>query len=218
MAYIQRLATTADIEAIALLWKNFAYQRAKVNPSMKVKPNFDFKQYVTRQLQKLNAYCFVLEYNNSNTTKTKTIVGFLHTYVYDEAPPPQLPSHLLEEYQWQTPFLPRRVGTVLALYVSQRHRQGKAIVQLIRAAILKARELKVTDIDLLISEDQGNLQKFLEKNGFTKAATAYTKHYQISTDTLLPSLHPSHPKLAQRENLSPEAIPLRDSKTNNKFR
>jgi hypothetical protein len=59
------------------------------------------------------------------------------------------------------------------------------------AAIAKAEELKVTDIDLLISIDQRGIHALLERFGFIKSAIQYTKHYEI-TDENLPNLHPSY--------------------------
>jgi hypothetical protein len=136
------------------------------------------------------------------------IVGFLFTYVYDEAPPPQISA--LE--MWQNPFIPRRVGAVLGMYVKEKHRKPETINLLIEAAIAKAEELKVSDIDLLISIDQTGIQALLERFGFVKAAIQYTKHFDISEKDL-PSLHPAYLRLKEKEDIPPGTILLRDIKT-----
>lgn len=177
MPYQQRLAIANDTNALTSLWEKFAHDRAEINPSMKVKPNFDFKQYVEYQLKKKDRYCFILEYYPQENPENKTIVGFLYTYIYDESPPPNLPPELSEEIELQTPFLPRKVGSVLGLYVEEKHR-GIGIKILIESALKKSEELGITDLDLLISEDQLSLQKFLEKKyNFTKSGVQFVKHY-----------------------------------------
>lgn len=176
MSYQQRLATLADIDAITPLWEKFAHHRAVINPSMKVKPDFDFRRYVEYQLKKNHRFCFILEHYLEETPENKQIVGFLYTYVYDETPPSDLPADLLAEIENQTPFLPRKVGSVLGLYVEENHR-GIGINFLIKAAFKQAKELQLTDLDLLISEDQESLQRLLEKIGFTKSAVQFIQHY-----------------------------------------
>ena len=80
------------------------------------------------------------------------------------------------------------------MYVQEFHRKPSTITLLTEAAIAKAEELKVTDIDLLISIDQTGIHALLERFGFTKAAIQYTKHYDI-TGTNLPNLRPSYKNL-----------------------
>jgi hypothetical protein len=89
---------------------------------------------------------------------------------------------------------------VLGMYVRDAHRKPSTITLLTQAAISKAEELKVSDIDLLISIDQTGIQALLERSGFVKAAIQYTKYFEIS-GTDLPSLHSSHLKLGERENI-----------------
>lgn len=50
--YTHRQATAADAAEIAPLWAGFAQERTAVDPSMLLKANFDFLQYVQRQLEK----------------------------------------------------------------------------------------------------------------------------------------------------------------------
>lgn len=179
MPYRSKLATLEEVDEISHLWEKFTFHRAQINPSMKVKPNFDFRRYAQYQLNKSHRYCFILEHYLNENGEIKKIVGFIFTYIYDEAAPQNLPLDLLEEIEIQTPFLPRKVGSVLGLYVEQEHR-GIGIKTLIESALKKAEELQITDLDLLISEDQKSLQDFLSKNkryGFTRSAVQYIKHY-----------------------------------------
>lgn len=41
-----RLATATDAKDLAPLWQAFAAEREAIDPSMLVKPNFDFEKYV----------------------------------------------------------------------------------------------------------------------------------------------------------------------------
>lgn len=181
--YHQRLAIPEDATNIAPLWRDFVEGRSQANPSIKLKSDFDYQGYVEYQLKRPLSFGFVLETEGQ-------IVGFLFTYVYDEAPPPQVAALTMLE----NPFIPRRIGSVLGLYVEEVHRQPETIKLLMEAAIAKAEELKVTDIDLLISIEQGGIHALLERFGFIKSAIQYTKHYEI-TDQNLPNLHPSYPDL-----------------------
>jgi ribosomal protein S18 acetylase RimI-like enzyme len=200
MSYIQRIATLSDISAIAPLWKAFVEARSQADSSMRLKTEFDYERYVTYQLKKPLSFGFLLEY-------AEEIVGFLFIYIYDETPPPQLSAlEMLEN-----PFVPRRVGAVLGLYVQEAHRKPSTINLLIEAAIAKAEELKVTDIDLLISIEQTGIHALLERFGFTKAAIQYTKHYDI-TDNNLPNLRPSYQDL-EIAVPNPGKIPLKDPQT-----
>ncbi|MGD1702396.1 hypothetical protein [Dapis sp. BLCC M229] len=47
MNYTHRLATPEDSQAIAPLWAEFATERANIDPSMKLKPNFEYEKYVS---------------------------------------------------------------------------------------------------------------------------------------------------------------------------
>jgi len=204
MSYIQRIATLEDISAIAPLWKAFAEARSLADPlSMPLIRDFDYERYVADQLAKPLSFCFVLE-------SEKELVGFISIYLYDEAPPSDLPSDL---EILNNPFKPRRVGAVLGLYVQELHRKIETIKLLIDAATKKAESLKITDIDVLVSQDQTGVHALLEKTGFTKSAVQYTKHYEIN-ETNLPSLHPHHRELQQIDISKPEAIPLKDPLTN----
>lgn len=215
MSYTHRLATPEDATAITPLWQAFATERAAANPSMVVKPNFDFHKYVTHQLNKPLTYCWVLEHQTNNQ---KTIVGCLFLFFYNEAPPPNLPPELIQQHEIENPFLPRRICTALGLYIQPSHRQPAPIKQLIDAGIQQAEAMQVTDIDLMIAADQTGIQALLERAGFTKSAVQFTRHYSIPTNTELPSLHPPHPELAEIALPTPNAIPLRDPDTNELIR
>lgn len=217
MPYTHRLATPEDAKSIAPLMTAFAQERESVDPSMLLKPNYDFEQYVAYQLSKPLSYCWVLEYNDGEP-ESKTIVGFFFTYTYDETPPASLPEELRQHQQLENPFQPRRVGSVLGLYVQPNHRKQYAIAQLIEAGIQTAENLKVTDIDVLVSAEQTGIHALLEKLGFHKAAVQFTRHYEIATDGELPSLHPPHPELPEIAALAPSAIPLRNLETNELIR
>lgn len=206
MPYTQRLATLAERSAIAPLWRDFVHHRTGADPSMKLKSDFDFEKYVGYQLQKPLSYCFLLE-----ETETQALVGFLAVYVYDETPPIQLLD--IQE----NPFMPRRVGTVLGLYIQENHRQPQTINLLIDAALKKAEELKITDVDLLISAEQSGIHALLKKLGFTKAAIQYTKRYEVNS-TDLPSLDLTHPYPKKIDIPGARAIPLLDFKTNEAMR
>jgi len=209
--YAHRLASIEDAQAIAPLWAAFAAERAAADPSMVVKPNFDFEKYVAHQLDKPLSYCFVLEYQSNNSPQ---IVGCIFIYFYDEAPPPLLPAEMLEEHELENPFMNRRVGSVLGMYVEPEHRQPEAIQLIANAAIKKAEEMQVSDIDLLIAADQTGIQALLKRAGFTQAAVQFSKHYQNPTNAELPSLHLPHPELDLPEPPAPGAMPLRDPQTN----
>ncbi len=208
MPYTHRLATIEDAKAIAPLMSAFAEERESADPSMILKPKYDFEQYVAYQLTKPLSFCWVLEDTN------KTIVGFFFAYTYDEKPPATLPEELRQHQERENPFQPRRVGSVLGLYVQPEHRHPEAIKQLIEAGIQQAESLKVTDIDVLISAEQTGIQSLLERLGFQKAAVQYTRHYDMAIDTELPSLHPPHPEVLEVIPPAPSAIPLRDPNTN----
>ncbi len=206
MHYTYRLATLADAEAIAPLWAAFAAERAAIDPSMAVKPNFDFYRYIEHQLTKPLTYTWVLETTNE-------IVGCLVTYFYDEAPPPALKVEWATYQEIENPFVFRRVGSVLGLYVQPEHRQPETIFGLAERAIAQAEELKITDIDLLIGADQTGLQALLKRAGFTQAAMQFTKHYPLTVDRSLPSLHPPLPTVDGVVIPTPEALPLYHGKT-----
>lgn len=209
--YSHRLATATDAKAIAPLWQAFAAERESIDPSMLVKPNFDFEKYVTSQIEKTLSFCWLLEHSD-------TIIGCLFIYYYDEAPPANLPEYLIQQHNIDNPFQSRRVGSVLGMYVQPEHRKSEAIQMLAQAAIAHAKTMKVSDIDLLIAADQSGMQAMLQRAGFTKAAVQYTRHYDISTDAELPSLHPPHPELPDVELPTPRAIPLRHPQTNELLR
>lgn len=111
----------------------------------------------------------------------------------------------------ENPFVPRRVGAVLGMYVQESHRKPATISFLTEAAIAKAEELKVTDIDLLVSIDQTGIHALLERFSFTKAAIQYTKHYDI-TGTNLPNLRHFYENSGS-DFFNPGGIPLKDPQT-----
>ncbi|MGK7954982.1 MAG: GNAT family N-acetyltransferase, partial [Crocosphaera sp.] len=163
MNYTHRLATSADSQAIALLWQEFAIERQKIDPSMTIKPNFDFEKYISHQLSKPLSFAYVLEHETNSQSQ---IVGCILVYCYDEAPPPDLPAEFSAQHELENPFLPRRVGSVLGLYVQPEHRQTEHILLLVNAAIKKAELMEVSDIDVLIAADQKGIQAFLKRSGF----------------------------------------------------
>jgi hypothetical protein len=210
MTYTTRLANSNDVTTIAPLWESFAQEWAAADDSMVIKPNFDFEKYIAYQLTKSLTYGWVLEHQDHEQS---TIIGCLLIYFYDEAPLPNLPPDLLAAYELENPFQPRRIGSVLSLYVQPKHRKPHAIQQLAIAALHHAEQLQVTDLDILMSIDQGFVHSLLKDNGFEQSALQFTRRYTIPTDTALPNLHP----LAAISNAptlpSPDAIPLRDPKT-----
>jgi GNAT superfamily N-acetyltransferase len=173
MSYVQRLATTDDISAIAPLWRAFTEARSQADPTLMLKPDFDYEQYVGMLLAKPSSYCFVSEYLSDDGDRS--IIGFLLAYIYDENPRPNLPPELTT---LEKPFKPRLVSSVVGLYVQEKHRHLDTIKQLVNAALTKAEELKITDIDILISAQETGIHALLERAGFTKAMVQYVKHYQ----------------------------------------
>ena len=204
MAYTQRIATLDDVGAIAPLWQAFAEARSQVDPSMQLVYGFDYERYVAYQLAKPLFFCFVLEYEQQP-------VGFLSIYIYDEAPPADLPSDITF---LDSPFKSRRVGAVFGLYVQEIHsKKGVGIKILIDAAMQKAESFKITDIDILVSNDQLGIHEYLEKRlGFKRSAVQLTKHYEI-TDKDLPNLHIRNNEVDRVNIPIPEAIPLKDLST-----
>lgn len=165
MSYTHRLATLEDVGAIAPLMSAFAAERSTVDPSLTIKPNYDFNQYITHQLQKANCFCLVLEHGQSQGNSE--IVGFFFFFAYDEAPPPQLPENLRHQYEQESPFLSRRVASALGLYVQPQHRNAQGIQKLILAGMEYVDHWKVSDVDVLISAEQTGIQSLLERLYFS---------------------------------------------------
>jgi ribosomal protein S18 acetylase RimI-like enzyme len=216
MTYTHRPATPEDATAIAPLWQAFAADRARVDPSMTPFPEFNFERYISQQLSKPLSFGWVLENGEEGeheSHESKAIVGCLMVYFYDEAPPPDIPEEFMTDEALDNPFIDRRVGSVLGLYVHPDHRNPETIQLLSSAAIQQAQEMKVNDIDILVGADQTGIHALLERFGFTKAAVQYTKHYNIDPDADLPSLHPPHPELEANPDAEPGFLPLKDPKT-----
>ena len=218
MPYIPRTAVLDDGEAIALLYQAFARELAQVNPTMQVKPDFNFHSYIVRQLESPNTFGFVLEHSEdralvtscSEGSGTAEVVGFLLAYGYDEAPPPELSQEFIERHESANPFVSRRVGKVLGLYVKEEHRRPEAITGLIEAALDRGSELKLTDIDVLVSAEQTGVHRLLERHGFAKSAVQYTKHYEVDDKDSLPKLHLTVSEEGDEELPGLGVIPLRD--------
>ncbi len=190
--YTQRLATLDDVTTVAPLWKALVHSREHLDPAMQVKPDFDFTEYVTFQITKPHSYCFLLEYHQNNQT---TIVGCLFVYFYDENPAPYLDEQYRPQHELENPFIPRRVCSILGMYLDPEHRDPKAIQILAKAGIDKAEEMKVTDIDLLVCAEQTGMQALLKKWGFKQQAFQFCKHYTIDSQEELPDLHQPLPEL-----------------------
>ncbi len=190
--YTQRLATLDDVTTVAPLWKALVHSREHLDPAMQVKPDFDFTEYVTFQITKPHSYCFLLEYHQNNQT---TIVGCLFVYFYDENPAPYLDEQYRPQHELENPFIPRRVGSILGMYLDPEHRDPKAIQILAKAGIDKAEEMKVTDIDLLVCAEQTGMQALLKKWGFKQQAFQFCKHYTIDSQEELPDLQQPLPEL-----------------------
>ena len=190
--YTHRLATVDDAAEIAPLWQAFAQERVAADPSMKIQPDFDFQHYILRQLELPLSFGWVLEHHSEeNTSDEKTsIVGCIFVYFYDEAPPAGLPQEMLVEHELDNPFKPRRVGSVLGMYVQPEHRDSDNIKRLAHTAIQQAIDMQVSDIDILVCAEQTGIQALLQRAGFTKAAVQYTKHFEVANYPELASLHP----------------------------
>lgn len=199
--YYQRRTNLNDAVAIAPLWEAFLMERSHHDPSLVLKPHFDYVLYVKQKLESPSIYGFLIEYG-----EIKDIVGFLFVYVHDEIP------SLDYEGMMDSPFQPRRIGGAIGMYVLEEHRQPEAITLLVESAIALAEELKISDIDLLISTEQTGVQKLLERFGFQKAAIQYTKHYEITGQNLPTLQTPTSLGIAVKMP-QPGLIPLRDPKT-----
>jgi N-acetylglutamate synthase-like GNAT family acetyltransferase len=195
--YQTRLATLKDLDVISSLWQEFTEERLRLDPTLSIASDFDFTEYVKQHLSKDSTYCWLLESsevlsspNLSNQTKD---VGFLCTYIYTESQPLAVPP--------VTPFQPRKVGVVLALYIKPEYRQLEGMNLLVDTALNGALELQVSDLELLIPEDIG-IQSLLVRLGFTKVAVQYTKHLQSPIECF-----------ENNKNID-EQVPLRDLETN----
>lgn len=199
--YHQRLANLKDATVIGPLWEAFLKERTHFDRSLILKPDFDYVAYVKRKLSSPSVYGFLLEYGES-----KEIVGFLFIYIQDETPT------LDFEAMIDSPFQPRRMGGAIGMYVQEEHRRPDSISLLVESAIAFAEDLKINDIDLLLSIEQTGVHKLVERLGFQKAAIQYTKHYEVEQNEL-----PSLPKKASEgidvKMPTPGLIPLRDPKT-----
>ncbi|MDJ1181480.1 hypothetical protein PJF56_21680 [Roseofilum sp. BLCC_M91] len=208
-SYTCRLATLEDAAEIAPLWAKFAQEREMADPALSIKSDFDFQAYIAQQLNRPLSYGWVLE----DTQNSLSIVGCLLVYCYDEAPPPDLPLEWQFEHELNNPFKPRRVGSVLGLYIEPEYRNPQTIQLLTDAALDKAYEMKVSHLDILVSGEQTGMQAFLSRSGFTKAAVQYTKELAIIDEGELPNLHPPHPELKITEESGDRSIPLYDPQT-----
>jgi hypothetical protein len=195
--YQTRLATLTDLDVISSLWQEFTEERLRLDPTLLIASNFDFTEYVKQHLSRDSTFCWLLETsevlsppNLSNQTKN---VGFLCTYIYTESQPSAAPPI--------TPFQPRKVGAVLALYINPECRQLEGVNLLINTALNGAMELQVSDLELLIPEDAG-IQSLLVRLGFTKVAVQYAKHLQAPVKSY-----------ENNKNID-EKVPLRDLETN----
>ncbi|MBP0030909.1 MAG: hypothetical protein J7529_21305 [Roseofilum sp. Guam] len=209
MSYTCRLATLEDVAEIAPLWAKFAHEREMADPALSIKSDFNFQAYIVQQLKRPLSYGWVLE----DTQNAPSIVGCLLVYCYDEAPPPDLPLEWQSEHKLNNPFKPRRVGSVLGLYIEPECRNPQTIQLLTDAALDKAYEMKVSHLDILVSAQQTGMQAFLNRSGFTKAAVQYTRELAIIDEGELPSLYPPHPELKITENSGDHSIPLYDPRT-----
>jgi Acetyltransferase (GNAT) family len=195
-----RLATLTDVDVVTQLWLAFAHEKASKDPAVSLKQDFDFHAYVRHHLSKDNTYCFVLEKTEGGAKPEEAslpeMIGFLCTYTYTEP--------IEAKFLPMTPFSPRKLGMILAFYIQPAHRQLKHMHLLIQSAIDKAHELQVSDLELLIphGSDTNNL---IERLGFQKIATQYTKH-------LLGGIYPKLP--VQEQQIADNAIPLRDLDSN----
>lgn len=202
MQFTTRLATLADVAAIAQLWQSFAQEKASADPTLAVKQEFDFRVHTKHQLSKANTYCFILESDqwfdavNGQQSTVSSAVGFLCTYTYTESPE----TNLLPT----TPFIPRKLGMVLAFYINPAYRQLEAMNALIESAIDQAKALNVSDLELLLPEESG-ARNLVERLGFKKIATQYTKHLTRGSGTELP--------IAQN-SLKSHSIPLTNMESN----
>lgn len=217
--YTARIATQADVKALASLTAAFHQERVAIDPSRTLKPGFDWEHYVRDRISQPLHYYWLLEHRDvaekdaGKDAEQDPIVGFLFVLGRDEAPSDDLPAALAQTHQRLLPYQPRRLGTALALYLLPAHRNLQGIQQLIAAGIQQAQDWSISDLDLQVGTDQRGLQALLKRFGFHKTSVQYTLHFDLPADGDLPSLHP--PQAERVKSAAPQsgAIPLRDPTT-----
>lgn len=211
MNYAHRIASSHDSDAITPFVAELCKEWATIDPTRKLKPDFDWQRYTTYLLNQPHTYCIVLEHTTDTTTE---IVGCIVTNFFDESPIPNAPPDQLEHHAIAHPFQPRRIGTVSGFYIKPEHRKAKNVIRLIEAAIDQADYLKVDTIDVQVFENRSGIQAFLKRRGFQPANTQLVLSRTIPAGVELPNLHSEVADLEVPE-YQPEAvpIPLRDPQT-----
>ena len=210
MSYSHRLATNTDINTIAPMLKTVYQEWAELDRTVTLKPDLDIETHIASLLAKPHTYCILLEDSEANSK----IIGCLITQYYDESCPSILTEYEAQQHENTRAFLPRRVCTVLGLYIDPAYRDRPAAIQhLIDAGIEQADRIGVNAIDLGVLANLTALHKLLERNGFRQATVQYTMPREIEGDRELISLH--EPTFSDSDGIP---IPLIDPKTNQQIK
>jgi ribosomal protein S18 acetylase RimI-like enzyme len=210
MSYNHRLATNDDRNAIAIMLKIVYQEWAELDRAVTLKPDLDIETHVASLLAKPHTYCILLEDNEANSK----IIGCLITQYYDESCPSVLTEYEATQHENTRAFMPRRVCTVLGLYIDPAYRDRPTAIQhLIDAGIEQTDRIGVNAIDLGVLANLTAFHKLLERNGFRQATVQYTMPREIACDRKLVSLH--EPTFSNSDGIP---IPLIDPKTNQQIK
>jgi hypothetical protein len=213
-SYQNRTATSNDSNTIAPFVTELCKEWATIDPTRKLKPDFDWQRYTTYLLNQPHTYCILLEHTPDETPDRTTIVGCIVTNFFDESPTPNAPPDQLEHHAIAHPFQPRRIGTVMGFYIQPEHRKAKNVIRLIEAAIDQAFSLEIDTIDVQVFSNRTGIQAYLKRRGFQASNTQYLLSRSIPTGVELPNLHSEAADLLVPDyKPEPQPIPLRDPQT-----
>ncbi|ELS32771.1 MULTISPECIES: N-acetyltransferase [Pseudanabaena] len=210
MSYSHRIATNKDINEIAPMLKTVYQEWAELDRAVTLKPDLDIETHIASLLAKPHTYCILLEDSETD----RQIIGCLITQYYDESCPSILTEYEVQQHENTRVFIPRRVCTVLGLYIDPAYRDRPAAIQhLIDAGLEQTDRIGVNAIDLGVLANLTAFHKLLERNGFRQATVQYTMPREIEGDRELVSLH--EPTFSNSDGIP---IPLFDPKTNQQIK
>lgn len=187
-----RMAEMDDAVPLVPLWKEFCRERAAVDPSMILKQRFDYEAFSRYVLGQPLSFCLLLDAvpTSSPDPTDPILAGFLSFFYFDESPPGQSPD-AARRGTYDNPFEPRRCCNIFGIYVKPPFRQQGGASLMLNQWVAHTEEMKVSDIDVLISSDQVGLQKYFRTSGFAEAAVQFTRHRNVPRGVPLPNLHAS---------------------------
>jgi GNAT superfamily N-acetyltransferase len=161
--YTVRPADPADLPVVVDLWWSFVRERAEVDRALRLKPGFDFPRFVDRLLGTPGTFCLLAEHR-ANGGDAPAPAGCLVWYLDVEPDDPA------------SPFEPRRCGKVLGLYVDPSHRRSGCTSLLVDTALAHGESFGITDIDVLVAQEQAALHALIETKGLSRVAIQFTRH------------------------------------------